>query len=373
MNISIFPGNAFLDTEGKRIQAHGGSIFYDADEKTYYLYGENKEYSIRGSGIWTWGIRAYSSKDFYNWKDCGLIIEPVLDVCDSPLNPRTAKLDRPHILYNSLTKKYVCWMKVMESDGRQTITIAAADRFLGPYMIIRSGFQPFGMNAGDFDLAQDSDGKAYYYFEHVHSELICTELNGDYTDVTENYSAHFQKPYPPFVREAPAHFKRGGMHYLITSGTTGYFPNRSEVAVADTWYGPFSVLCDPHPDDKTGTSFHTQISSVFKVPGKKDLYIALADRWLPQAMNVPAAYSEELLEGLFSEKVPLKEAAAFRNELIRKYDLQALRDVLENSDSNTAISDYVWLPLRFEEATKLYPQGRVIIDWLDEWRLEDYE
>ena len=33
-------------------------------------------------------------------------------------------------------------------------------------------------------------------------------------------------------------------------------------------------------------SFHSQISSVFKVPGKKDLYIACADRWLPKLMDL---------------------------------------------------------------------------------------
>ncbi|UKI35159.1 MAG: hypothetical protein L6V93_13110 [Clostridiales bacterium] len=31
----------WLDTEGKRIQAHGGSIMYTNGK--YYLYGENKE------------------------------------------------------------------------------------------------------------------------------------------------------------------------------------------------------------------------------------------------------------------------------------------------------------------------------------------
>ena len=32
---------------------------------------------------------------------------------------------------------------------------------------------------------------------------------------------------------------------------------------------------------------------------------------------------------------------------------------------NTSIADYVWLPLRFED-------NRVVIEWKDEWRLEDY-
>lgn len=83
----------------------------------------------------------------------------------------------------------------------------------------------------------------------------------------------------PYVREATAHFIRHYKHYLITSGTTGYNPNPSEVAIADTWHGPYTVQGNPHVNDPTNTSFHSQISSVFKVQGKKDLYIAVADRW----------------------------------------------------------------------------------------------
>ena len=60
-----------------------------------------------------------------------------------------------------------------------------------------------------------SDGKAYYYFERVHSETICADLTDDYTDVTGYYSTHFPKPFPPYVREATAHFLRKGKHYLL--------------------------------------------------------------------------------------------------------------------------------------------------------------
>ena len=40
---SIRPGQIWLDTEGKRIQAHGGSVMYW--EGAYYWYGENKEFT----------------------------------------------------------------------------------------------------------------------------------------------------------------------------------------------------------------------------------------------------------------------------------------------------------------------------------------
>ena len=105
---SIRPGEPLYDTAGKLVQAHGGSLFYDEKTGTCYFYGENKEFTKPFSGIWTWGVRAYASKDLYNWEDCGVIIEPVLDDETSSLNPRTAMMDRPHIIYNRSTGKYVC-------------------------------------------------------------------------------------------------------------------------------------------------------------------------------------------------------------------------------------------------------------------------
>ena len=48
--------------------------------------------------------------------------------------------------------------------------------------------------------------------------LLILPIEEDYTDVTGYYSTHFPHPHPPYVREATAHFMRGGRHYLITSG-----------------------------------------------------------------------------------------------------------------------------------------------------------
>lgn len=40
---SFRPGQVWLDTEEKRIQAHGGSVIYV--DGIYYWYGENKEFT----------------------------------------------------------------------------------------------------------------------------------------------------------------------------------------------------------------------------------------------------------------------------------------------------------------------------------------
>lgn len=353
------PGRVWLDTDGKRIQAHGGSVMYW--QGLYYWYGENKEYTDGKNGIWTWGIRCYVSKDLYNWKDLGLIIEPELTDKASSLNPYTQMLDRPHIIYNKDTQKFVCWMKVMHRDGTQTETIMTADRITGPYQLVREGLRPLQMSAGDFDLAVAEDGKAYYYFERVHSETICADLTADYTDVTGYYSTHFPHSHPPYVREATAHFKRKGKHYLITSGTTGYLPNPSEAAIGDTWHGPYTVLGDPHVGDATGTSFHSQISCIFQVNGKKDLYIACADRWAPDRMDVSYEPVREFFDRMFGEGMEEEE---------KQKAVEALGD---DAHRNTSIADYVWLPLRFVEPDEAHLLGQVLIEWKDTWSLEEYE
>ena len=107
---SIKPGRIWLDTDGNRIQAHGGSIITVKD--TFYWYGENKEKTTGKDQVWHWGVRCYSSKDLYNWKSEGIIIPP--DTLDpaSLLHP-SAMMDRPHIIYNEKTKKYAAWLKIM--------------------------------------------------------------------------------------------------------------------------------------------------------------------------------------------------------------------------------------------------------------------
>lgn len=353
---SIRPGQIWLDTKGERIQAHGGSVMYL--DGLYYWYGENKEKTTGKNNIWHWGVRCYCSPDLYNWEDKGLIIPPEENPASS-LHP-CSMMDRPHIIYNKASGKFVCWLKIMHPDGSQTATILTADQILGPYTKVREGLRPLGMNAGDFDLAVAPDGKAYYYFERVHSETICADLTEDYLDVTGFYSTHFPQPGPPYVREATAHFMRKGLHYLLTSGTTGYLPNPSESAVAETWHGPYQVQGNLHRNDPTGTSFHSQISSVFKVHGKKDLYIACADRWLPEYTDLNYEDYKKVYEMLFH---PEEDKRKSLEEILRTENVE--EQWFRDNEKNTALADYVWLPLKFDG-------DRVYIEWMDEWKIEDY-
>lgn len=344
----IKPGQPWLDTTGKRIHAHGGSVRYE--NGVYYFYGENKEYDDVKTGRLFGGVRCYKSENLCDWEDMGLIIPPDTQNKNSTLHP-SAKTERPHIIYNRKTKKYICYLKVIMADGTQKTTVLESDSFLGGYEIVREKWQPLGKNAGDFDLqADEKTGKAYYIFEEVHSRLIIAELTEDYLDTTGVYSTHFENGYPPYVREAPAHFMRNRKHYLITSGTTGYYPNPSQLAVADDWHGPYKILGNPHPNDVTNTSYHSQISSVFKVDGR-DIYIACADRWLPDRMFLEYEMYARLFECSHMPNGGGADWDILRNEC-DKHGISAAPDISK--------ADYVWLPFQFDDEMGY-------LDWHNEW------
>ena len=119
--------------------------------------------------------------------------------------------------------------------------------------------------------------------------------------------------------------------------------------MADTWHGPFTVLGDLHPEDESHTSFHSQISCVFPVEGKKDLFIAMADRWVPDHMDYRYEEYASLFERIFSEGD--EEASRLLSERFG-----------EGGRRRTCDATYVWLPICFEGE-------RPVIHWMDAWSL----
>lgn len=194
---SIKPGQVWRDTNGKRIQAHGFSVFHK--DGIYYWYGENKEFTRAFGKVWHWGVRCYTSVDLYNWEDRGLIIPPQPDDLSSPLHP-TYCMDRPYIIYCEKTKKYVAWLKIMGGGTSQFMSVMQADRFMGPYEFVHKIYKPLQMDSGDFALYVDEKTKkAYFIFEHPHFELVTATLTEDYTEVTGEYSEHYIDLLSPYT------------------------------------------------------------------------------------------------------------------------------------------------------------------------------
>lgn len=342
---SIRPGQVWLDENGNRIQAHGGYIRKEGD--TYYWYGENKEKTFGKDRMWTYGIKYYSSKDLYNWKDEGFLIEPSYDKNDPMFYEK--RIERPHILKNEKTNKYVCYIKYGDVG---TYCIYTADRFEGPYTLQKRDFQVEGKKCGDYDFAFDENGHPYLFCETDHRDLISVRLSDDYIGAEGEVVYHYKGITPPYTREGVTCFKKDGKYYLLTSGMIGYVPNPSEVAVADRIQGPYRILGDPHVDEPGVSSYNSQISCIFRYD---DQLIALADRWVPNFKVDAKTY--DILSRAIASRFDKKVKATFKEKLFMMKTPMIRR--VDNS-----ISDYVMLPVEFEG-------DRPVIHFKQEWKTNE--
>lgn len=352
---AIYPGKPWLDTCGRRIQAHGGAVYFE--DGVYYWYGENKEYTDGKNGVWTWGIRAYASTDLCNWEDKGLIIEPNIEDPNSSLFP-AQYIDRPHILRCPQTGKYVCWIKL--SGPQAAFTIWQSDQLLGPYEQVENLYQPGGIRVGDFDLvADEAADRGLLYAEVEHSAIVCLELSADYLHAERELARSYEGTHPPFTREAPCLFSAFGKKYMLTSGMTGYVPNQSDWAVATSWDQPFTSQGDPHAADETKASFNSQISKIFPVEGKENQFVAMADRWLP---DYPVdARIADLFTRVIAVRYDPEHYQASEDERQEMYSANRLET------ANTCEADYVWLPVTVTPPDETNPFGCVSIEWRDAW------
>ncbi len=347
---SFTPGQPWLDTRGERIQAHGGALLYE--NSTYYWYGENKQFTDGTSRIWHWGVRAYSSRDLYNWTDLGLIIPPVLDDPASNLFPES-RMTRPHIVRSRTTGRYVCWMVVAGNDA--CFTVLEAEALTGPYTLVREHYRPFGHKYSDFDIAVDENGTGWMFVDVNHSSTFGFRLSADLTALEEQISVSYKGLHPPFCREAASVFTRGDKKYMLSSGMSGYLPNPSDAAVAEGWDRPFVSLGDPYVGDVTRSSFNSQFSQVFPLPGKEDAFIALSDRW--NSGFLMDAHRVDVTERVIASHYDPKTYSATAEERQEYMSYPSLHQ------TDTSRGNYVWLPLAFEG-------DRVRIEWQDEWRWE---
>ncbi len=350
------PGALWPDDRGEHINAHGGGIL--RHEGVYYWFGENKCDTTSNAQV---GVMCYSSRNLTDWK-----YESVaLAVSEDPSSEivRGCIIERPKVIYNARTGKFVMWFHLeLKGQGYQAAraAVAVSDTPAGPYEYLYSvrpnkGFYPENMSPEeiaalatlkapeaykswseewrdavrrglfmkrDFDGGQmsrdmtlfvDDDGKAYHVFaSEGNLTLDIAELSDDYLSHTGRYV----RVDPAGHNEAPALFKRNGKYWMITSGCTGWAPNRARLLSADHIFGPWTRHDTPMVGPDSDITFGGQSTYVLKVDGKEDAYIFMADRWRPE--------------------LP--------------------------SDGR-----YIWLPIDFNE------QGFPVITWRDSWSLSYFD
>ena len=167
------------------------------------------------------GVSCYSSKDLLNWKFEGIVLPAVKD--DSGHDLHTSKvLERPKVIYNKKTGKFVMWAHVESADySKACAGVAISDSPTGEFKYLGS-FRPNGEMSRDQTVFVDDDGRAYQlYSSEGNATLHISLLTDDYLKPSGRFTRNFIKKW----REAPAVFKHEGKYYLISSGCTGWDPN----------------------------------------------------------------------------------------------------------------------------------------------------
>jgi beta-xylosidase len=221
------------------------------------------------------GVSCYSSADLVNWKNEGVALAPVAGKPDHDLD--TSKvIERPKVIYNKSTKKFIMWMHVDANDySYSQAGVAVSDNPAGPYSY-KSSVKPNGQMSRDMTLYKDDDEKAYliYASESNKTMHVCL-LSEDYLSPTKTYSRITSAEN----REAPALFKYNNKYYLITSGCTGWSPNPATYAMADNLLGEWKQFGNPCKGPGAENTFQSQSTFVLPMPGQPDTFLFMADRW----------------------------------------------------------------------------------------------
>lgn len=271
------PGKVWSDREGNVIQAHGGGILRLHD--VYYWFGENKDDSTYNSGtavmkMYAIGVSCYSSRDLYTWKNEGLALTTV-SAPDHDLYPGKV-LERPKVIYNKRTNRYVMWMHIDSGDYQYARAgVAVSDSPTGPYTYLGS-VRPNDFKSRDMTLFVDDDDAAYLiYSTKKNSTTHLVKLSDDYLQPTDK----FVELFPNRHMEAHAIFKASGRYYYLASGCTGWDPNLARAAVADSIWGPWTELGNPCRGPQSDITFLAQSTFIFSVDGHQNGFIAMFDRW----------------------------------------------------------------------------------------------
>ena len=346
----IASGEVWRDMDGELINAHGGGILFH--EGKYYWFGEHRP----ATGFVTEkGIACYSSTDLLNWKNEGIVFA-VSEEAGSDIE-KGCIMERQKVIYNKKTGKFVMWLHLElkgQGYGPARTAVAVSDSPVGPYRFIRSGrvnpgIYPLNMTkkerklkwnleqykewwtpewyeairkgmfvkrdleggqmSRDMTLFVDDDEKAYHiYSSEENLTLQIAELTDDYL----NHSGKYIRIFPGGHNEAPAIFKKDGIYWMITSGCTGWDPNKARLLTATSILGEWKQLPNPCIGENADKTFGGQSTYILPLPDKKQ-FLFMADNWRPKSLE----------------------------------------------DSR-----YIWLPIQFNE------KGTPFIEWVDRWKID---
>ena len=266
-------GVQWADTDGRPIQAHGGGMLKVGAH--YYWFGENRN----PDGTF-FAVSAYRSTDLMNWEHAHDVL-----TMDSDPGLRPANVERPKVVYNDATGQYVMWMHWENGQhyGEARAAVASSATVDGDYTY-HGSFRPYqdsgvvdhdkpGYMSRDCTLFVDDDNVAYFLSSsNENYDLHLYRLTPDYLTIESFEGKLFEGEH----REAPALFKRNGVYFLVTSGSTGWDPNQAKYATSASLTTGWSSMRNV----ANNTTFYSQSTFVVPVTGADGTaYLYMGDRW----------------------------------------------------------------------------------------------
>jgi DUF1680 family protein len=301
---------------------------------------------------------------------------------------RSTIIERPKVIYNASTGKYVCWFHNEGGGFRVGYTnartaVAVADSPTGPFRFIkamrvayRDGAYPEsnGM-ARDMGLLQDDDGKAYLFVSSEENKTtVISQLTDDYLDLVAkgnmgavNSAEGWRRTMPDKWREAPAPFKANNVYYSLTSGTEGWMSTLADVAHAPSPLGDYTMTATPcvGEEDANGSNGYKKYPHAFQNQRMVNGAVAITKQARTTAeytFGGQGTFVMPVVDRATGKKIPGKFIAMF-DVWNPAYHPDTRRFMLNDSR-------YIWLPLEL----KARPNGcPVTVRYRDEWSLESMD
>ncbi|KAK4121514.1 carbohydrate-binding module family 35 protein [Parathielavia appendiculata] len=261
--LQVVPGATWTTPNGEHLQAHGAGMIQV--NGTYYMIGEDKSGGHSFSNV-----NCYASTDLVQWTYVGTLLSRT---SSGDLGPDRV-VERPKVIYNDRTRKYVLWMHMDSSNyGEARVAVATGDSVCGRYQYIRS-FQPLGRESRDMGLFKDDDGKSYLLTEDRKYGLRIVALSDDFLNpTTDVYSWRLEGGNRV---EAPAMVKLGGTYFLFASMMTGWDANENQYTTSTSLTGGWSSW--KKFADSGSKTYNSQTTNILKTSSSSAIY--LGDRWV---------------------------------------------------------------------------------------------
>ncbi|KAI6795437.1 glycoside hydrolase family 43 protein [Hortaea werneckii] len=265
----IVPGGRWLDTDGNRVNAHAGNVYYDEPSGKYWLYGEYKTEETPEGG----GISAYSSPDLVTWEFHGLALDP-----EEQMVSPSEVVQRPKVTYSDISGLYHMWWHADNENYTALLQgFATSPVPEGPYSFV-SATAPLGNWSQDFGMFTDyKSGKTYALYS-----------NGDTVEGRDNYVTRYNANvseleevvyrFPKFDLEAPTIIQTEKSYYCMMSHKTGYRPNNVVAFRADSLEGPWSQPWIIAPLNTR--TYNSQSGYSLRIVGSEaTTYLYMGDQW----------------------------------------------------------------------------------------------